>query len=211
MNLVTTILIGTLSANFEILRNDYIRVQIPNGTGSNQTITLIDTFNNSISNPAYTFSYVVFNSTICFPAGTLVQTDQGDISIELLVPRKHTLNGKDILAITDTYSMDPELVCIEKDALRKNCPRIQTYISPRHKIYYRGKMKCAYRLVGINGVSLVPSQKEKLYNVLLEEYGTMNVQGLICETLHPSNPVAKVYMDRENLKQKMSRLIQSEN
>jgi len=214
MNLVTAALIGTLSANFEILRNDYLRVQIPNGSGTTLEIALIDTFNNRISNPDLTFSYFVFNSTICFPAGTLVQTDQGDVAIQLLVPGQHTLHGKDILAITDTYSMDPELVCIEKDAFKKNCPRSQTYISPRHKIYNKGKMKCAYRFVGQKGVSLVPYQKEKLYNVLLEEYGTMNVQGMICETLHPTNPVAKFYMEREKLREEITCLIhttQSEN
>jgi hypothetical protein len=51
-------------------------------------------------------------------------------------------------------------------------------------------MKAAYRYVGKKGVSYVPYQGEKLYNVLLEEYGSMNVQGIICETLHPANPVA---------------------
>jgi len=211
MNLVTSVLIGTLSANFEILRNDYVRVEIPNGTGTNQTITLIDTYNNIVSNPAFTFNYVVFNATICFPAGTLVQTDQGDVAIELLVPRVHTLNGKDILAITDTYSMDPDLVCIEKDAFDINCPRIQTYISPRHKVFYDGKMTAAFRLAGIQGVSLVPYQKDKLYNVLLHEYGKMNVQGLICETLDPSNPVAKIYIEREMLRQEMNKLAESKN
>ena len=110
------------------------------------------------------------------------------------------------MAITDTYSMDPELVCIEKDAFRKNCPRIQTHISPRHKVFYKGKMTAAFRLVGIKGVSLVPYQKDKLYNVLLHEYGKMNVQGMICETLDPSNPVAKIYIDREMLRQEMNRL-----
>ena len=34
---------------------------------------------------------------------------------------------------------------------------------------------------------------EILYNVLLEKYGTMQVNNLICETLHPDNIIAKLY------------------
>ena len=206
LNLVTSVFIGPNAAQFELIRNDYMRIIIPTGSGSNLAITLTDTLSNTITNPNLTFSYYVFNSTICFPAGTLVLSDQGEVAIQLLVPGKHTLHGKDILAITDTYSMDAELVCIEKDALRKNYPRIQTYISPRHKIYYKGKMKAAYLFVGKKGVSFVPNEKEKLYNVLLEDYDTMNVHGLICETLHPTNPVAKHFLKREMLKQKINEL-----
>jgi hypothetical protein len=138
----------------------------------------------------------VYNSTICFPSGTLVKCDQGQIPIQKIVPGKHTLNRKDIVAITETYSMDPDLVCIEKDALRKNTPGMRTLISPRHKIYDKGKMKAAFRFVGRKGFTFVPYQKEKLYNVLLKEHSTMNVQGMICETLDPANPVAKHYLEK---------------
>ena len=89
--------------------------------------------------------------------------------------------------------MDKELVCIEQDALGQNYPTKLTFISPRHKLEYAGMMMAAHRLVGMNGVSFVPYPGEKLYNVLLEEYGIMEVHGLICETLHPDNPVAKFY------------------
>jgi len=136
------------------------------------------------------------SSVTCFPAGTLVKSDQGKIPIQQLIPGQHTLRGKIILAVPETYNMDKDMVCIEKDALRKNCPHQITFISPRHKIYYKGKMKAAYRFVGHQkGVSYVPYQGEKLYNVLLEEYETMNVHGMICETLHPANPVA-IYMKK---------------
>jgi hypothetical protein len=137
---------------------------------------------------------VKLQSTICFPAGTYVKTDQGQVEIQKLIPKVHTIQDKPIVAITETYSMDKVLVCIEKDALRKNYPNQDTLISKRHKIYYKGKLKAAQRLVGKHqGISFVPYSGEKLYNVLLEEYGRMNVQGLICETLHPMNPVAKIF------------------
>lgn len=34
---------------------------------------------------------------------------------------------------------------------------------------------------------------EILYNVLLQEYDTILVNNLVCETLHPDNMIAKLY------------------
>ena len=137
-------------------------------------------------------------SSICFPSGTLIKSDQGHIPIQKLIKGYHTLHGEEIIAVTETYSMDKVLVCVEKDALRKNCPDAQTFMSPRHKIYYKGKLKAAHRFVKHHkGFTYVHYKGEKLYNVLLNEYGTMNVQGMICETLDPSNPMAKHYRGME--------------
>ena len=35
---------------------------------------------------------------------------------------------------------------------------------------------------------------EILYNVLLADYGRMEVNNMVCETLHPDNIIAKLYM-----------------
>jgi hypothetical protein len=156
----------------------------------------VDNLNNPIDNPLFTFSYYVFNSTICFPSGTLVNTDQGILPIQTLVPKIHSIKNNMIVALTETYSMDPDLVCIEKDAFGPNSPNKLTLISPRHKIEYHGEMMAAYRLVGERGVSFVAYRDEKLYNVLLKEYSTMEIHGLICETLHPENPVAKYFLEK---------------
>ena len=60
----------------------------------------------------------------------------------------------------------------------------------------KGKLKAAYRLVETHkGVSLVPYEGQMLFNVLLEDYGLMNVQGLMCETLHPMNPMATLFRE----------------
>jgi hypothetical protein len=32
-----------------------------------------------------------------------------------------------------------------------------------------------------------------IYIILMEEYSTVNVNNLICETLHPNNIIAKIY------------------
>lgn len=136
----------------------------------------------------------VLKSEICFPAGTLVKTDQGLVEIQKLNKKIHTLQGKSIVSVTETYCLDNELVKIEKDALRKNYPNKDTILTKRHKIYYHGKMKSAQRFVGkFVGVTLIPYQEEKLYNVLLENYGKMSIHGMMCETLHPTNPIAKLY------------------
>ena len=46
-----------------------------------------------------------------------------------------------------------------------------------------------------------------LYNVLLEEHDKMMVNNLICETLHPENGVAKVYMALQNLDREDQQLL----
>jgi len=151
--------------------------------------------NGQVTFKADTHSANVLRSAICFPANTYVKTDQGQVEIQNLIPKIHTLHGKTIVAVTDTYCIDDELVLIEKDALRKNYPNQDTLITRRHKIFYHGKMKSAQRLIGTRkGVYFVPYEGEKLYNVLLEEYGVMNVHGMLCETLHPTNPIAKLFL-----------------
>jgi alpha-tubulin suppressor-like RCC1 family protein len=210
----TTIFSMVYGLNFIILlgSNNILYGYGSNGGGAlgQGTTSIIDSFTSILTdvlllpNNEQNFSKLPLSqnvsnvsSVICFPAGTLVTSDQGKIPIQELKLGQHTLRGKTILAVTETYNLDKEMVCIEKDALRKNCPHRQTFISTRHKIYYKGKMKAAYRFVGHQkGFSYVPYQGEKLYNVLLEEYGTMNVHGMICETLHPANPVAIYYMKK---------------
>jgi hypothetical protein len=91
----------------------------------------------------------VLKSEICFPAGTLVKTDQGLVEIQKLNKKLHTLQGKSIVSVTETYCLDDELVRIEKDALRKNYPNKDTILTKRHKIYYRGKMNMNTKLAVI--------------------------------------------------------------
>ena len=54
-------------------------------------------------------------------------------------------------------------------------------------------------LKDFDNVVKVKYTKEILYNVLLEEHDKMMVNNLICETLHPENGVAKVYMALQTL------------
>ncbi len=130
---------------------------------------------------------------ICFPAGTLVTTDQGSISIEELETDIHTIRGKQIVAITQTTPIFKHIICIQKDALGMNIPNRDVCISNEHKVFYKGKMVKAKDLIGLcNNVTKVPYNGEILYNVLLEKHDKMLIHNLICETLDPENIMAKI-------------------
>ena len=135
----------------------------------------------------------ITTSDICFPAGTPVLTDQGIISIDLLIPDLHTINQKPIVDITKTKSSDYHLVEFNKDAFGPNCPHDKVIVTKEHMIQYQGKMYAAKTFVENFDVELIAYNGEILYNVLLDEHSTMNINGLICETLHPDNLIAKLY------------------
>ncbi len=136
----------------------------------------------------------VLQSNICFPAGTLVKTDQGEIAIELLKPGVHTVERKTIEHITKTMTTEQYLIRIEKDALRWNKPSRSTVLTKDHKIEFEGALIQAYHLLDYSEkVKKVKYTGEILYNVLLAERGVMSVNNLWCETLEPSSPIACIY------------------
>jgi hypothetical protein len=133
-------------------------------------------------------------SNICFPPGTPIETDQGLIPIETILPNIHTIDSKKIIEITKTISVDSYLVCFEKNSLGKKIPSKKTILSKNHKLFYKNQMVKADLLIGkLNNVYKVNYDGNVLYNVLMENYDTMNVNNIICETLHPENPIAKLY------------------
>jgi hypothetical protein len=135
-------------------------------------------------------------SNICFPAGTPVLTDQGIVPIECIHPNLHTIQRQRIVDITKTVSTDSHLVEFKTHSLEYNYPRQTTRMSLKHKLYYHGKLCEAKTLLYLKQVSLVKYNGEILYNVLLDTHSTMNINGLICETLHPDNLIAKLYTNK---------------
>lgn len=132
---------------------------------------------------------------ICFPAGTFVLTDQGEVAIQNINKKVHTINGQEIVAVTETISPDPYLICIEKHSLGPQVPNRRTLISKEHKVMCDHKMVSAeYLAEYIPTIHKVCYGREKLYNVLLREHSTMHVHNLKVETLHPENVLAKLYM-----------------
>lgn len=150
-----------------------------------------------------TFNYTIGSVTgytgggapvpICFPKGTPVNTDQGNIDIEKLNPDIHTIRGKKIVAITQTTlsSRVKHIVSIERGAFGLNTPSATTHISKDHKLLYNDNLVAAKDLVDIcEGVTLIPYYGEILYNVLMEQQDYMVINNLLCETLNPNHIMA---------------------
>jgi len=133
-------------------------------------------------------------SNICFPANTPIIIDQGIIHIEKINTKIHTIRGNKIIAITKTISKEKYLVCFEKHSIKFNYPNRRTYMSKEHKIYYNGKLIEAYKFIGhFDNITKIHYNGDILYNILMEKYDTINVNNLICETLHPNNIIAKLF------------------
>jgi hypothetical protein len=128
------------------------------------------------------------SSNICFRAGTIVRTDQGDVKIESIIPMTHTIRGKKVEWVSKTSNKSKKLVMIRKGAFGKNLPNQTTYVTPNHSIQYRGKMVKAIRLINHPAIKLKKTTDETIvYNIQLEGNGTMNVHGMVVETLNPKH------------------------
>ena len=142
-------------------------------------------------------------SNICFLENTPILLDQGIIDIQEINTDIHTINNKKIVAITKTISLDNYLVCFHENALGANYPIKKTIISKDHKILYYGKMIEAYKFIGhFDKVKKMKYNGEVLYNILMENHEKINVNNLICETLHPKNIIAKIYNSKLSEKYK---------
>ena len=196
---------GTSSTSTQLFnsKNDFTTKNGLNTiTGSLQTTqaSLHATFTSDTYNVKDGFKLIIsvvsispIPAPICFPKGTPVTTDQGQVSIEKLNPDKHTIRGRNIVAITQTIPLQKHIVSIEKNALGKNVPSQTTQISKNHKVFYKRNMIKAQDLVDVcEHVHFIPYNRETLYNVLLEEYDKMIINNLICETLDPKNIMAKI-------------------
>ena len=85
-----------------------------------------------------------------------------------------------------------------KNACSIGVPNKDTLISGNHKVVWRGELVDACNI----GAEKVPYRDQILYNILLEEYGIMVVNGMEVETLHPQNNIAKLYRLMEQSKYK---------
>ena len=67
-------------------------------------------------------------------------------------------------------------------------------MSKDHCVVFKGQLVPAYRFLDYSDrVKKVTYSGEVLYNVLLAEHGVMEVNNMVCETLHPANLIAKLY------------------
>jgi hypothetical protein len=187
----SSVTFGTSVASFSVTNDTSIICYTPSGSG---TVDVIVTVSGIASNSlTYTYKKTVI-SNICFPAGTPVTTDQGNIPIEQINLDIHTINNNKIVAITKTITQDTYLVCFEKHSLGVGCPNKKTITSKHHKVYYNGVMtKADEFLKQFKWVKKVDYNGEILYNVLMEKHDKINVNNLTFETLDPENIIAKLY------------------
>ena len=179
--------VSTTSATTATEEGNYYEIVIRN-EGSYNITSLILTVN----------ANAVPNAPICFPAGTLVLTDQGEVAIDKIDIKKNTIGGKGIIAITETIPLDNYL-----SSLSYNVPNRRTIISKDHKIMCNKNLIRAECLIEYTPTSYkVNYDKKKLYNVLLKEHSTMSVNNLIVETLNPKSSVAKIYTGNYTPKQR---------
>lgn len=153
-------------------------------------------------------------SNICFPAGTPVLTDQGIIDIDKIDAKSITINNKKIIAITETISLDNELVFFPTDSLAPNIPSQPTTISNNHLIQnpLNNEMVKAKDYLTFNKHILkIPYKKEFLYNILLETYELINVNNLICESLYPFSMIALLYHKLSTIENEEEKLIWIKN
>jgi hypothetical protein len=138
-------------------------------------------------------------------------TDQGEVAIDKLNIKKHTISGKKIVAVTQTIPLDKYLICMEKNSISHNVPNRRTIISKNHKVMVDNKlMECEKLVQYVPSIYKIPYNKNILYNVLLDHYSVMSINNLMVETLHPNNMIAKIYTGNFSQLQK-NRLIQSLN
>lgn len=170
-----------------------------NGSGSPASSTDNGLSQNDLS--LLTLYYPTLMSNICFPVGTPITTNQGEVAIEKINPKIHTIQNKPIVGITKTIlALDKYVVQFEKDSLGNNIPFQTTVMSKNHQLYYNGNMVKAYTLLGLNNkIKKIKYNGELMYNVLMEEPDKILVNNLVCETLHPENTIAKLFKVFQNL------------
>ena len=136
---------------------------------------------------------ILIDQNICFLAGSLVKTDKGRVAIDKINKKYHTIRGKRILYVTKSISSSSYIIRIQKNSLGNNYPSKTTYLSHTHKIHYYNRMIKSYELLHLFGVDIIPYHGETMYNILLDSYSRIEVNNLICETLHPNHILGLLY------------------
>jgi hypothetical protein len=131
------------------------------------------------------------SSNICFTAGSLVETDQGQVKIEEINTTLHTISGEQIIGLVESTGDMPCLAYIKQDLISPGVPDRDTYCSVWHKILFNGEMVEAQVVPGSQPYSY---SKQTLYNILMEKHSTMKVNNMVVETLHPESTAAEIFL-----------------
>jgi len=145
-------------------------------------------------------------SNICFTGESKVLTGEGYIEIRK-VKKGMKVQGEEIEEVTRTISEEKEVVLMKKGSIMKNMPKEDTIITKEHKVLYKGRMVEAKEMVNGRTIVYEENKGETLYNILLSGEGRMVVNGMIVETLSPSNNIAKLYKIMKDYKEEEKREI----
>lgn len=200
----------------EVTFNSLVTVVSTSFVNCDQLLTF--TFSASDIKNSYQNSYSTFyaanttyrlaadSANICFIGSTLVDTDQGSVRIDELKPGYHTFNRQKLLGVSETICSDTEIVQILPHALGENYPSQKTVMSRLHHLLWKGKVYRAEQLLTEEGVTLIPSGHQVLYNVLLDTHRLIDVQGMKVETLSPRNYIAQKILSKTHSYYHLQRL-----
>ena len=134
-------------------------------------------------------SYQFFNqsSPYCILEGTLVETDQGIIKIELINKKGYSINGVPIIGISKDFYKRKRLILFKKNCLGINIPNNDTYISEAHQIHYNNEfLTCKIfmnKYPELNLKYIYYDYTPTVYNLLCEKYIMMKCNNILMETL----------------------------
>ena len=139
-------------------------------------------------------TFIDLNALACFPKGTPINTDDGIIEIQDIIPSRHTIRGNNVRAIVMSQWTQGNMILFKKNCLYKNVPSSNTLISMKHQIYYDGKMLDADCFVLLNKAEAIPHTINKpIYNVLLDKHDKMITNNMIVETQNPNSMIGYLY------------------
>jgi len=96
---------------------------------------------------------------ICVVYGTLIDTDQGRIPVQDVVPFKHTIRGTKVIAVTQTPCKSGTVVYIPPGSLGENVPSVGTSLSLNHRIYAKNSRNKTVSLTARELARNVPGVK----------------------------------------------------
>tara|TARA_B110000211_G_C14043267_1_gene537744 strand:- start:833 stop:1744 length:912 start_codon:yes stop_codon:yes gene_type:complete len=134
-----------------------------------------------------------WTGSICFLGSEKVITDQGTVRFDKLT-LNNTINGYKINKITKMLNADDHMIFIRKDAISKDCPNKDTYISRNHGIIIKNHIVRSKTLE--NGTSIIKAYRDSdtIYNVLTSVQTIMFVNNIPCETLNPNDPMVQIIL-----------------
>tara|TARA_B110000971_G_C19866702_1_gene434184 strand:+ start:401 stop:892 length:492 start_codon:yes stop_codon:yes gene_type:complete len=145
---------------------------------------------------SYTVDVAV--AATCFLGDTKVKTDQGSVAFQNLTTN-HSIGGKRIRKVLKVRNSDDNLIFIRKHSLGKGIPNKNTYIGRNHGIYLPdGSFIRARNLITNKGIAEHSRNPDLIYNVLLDTYSKMNVNGMTCETLNINDPDVRRLLNNSN-------------